>query len=638
MKDLLLRREKYTLSCQDGFVTLRERNGLRLQHFPLSARLTLSDGSVAEAAGETEIDGNTLTVRYASLPEALEWAELSLTTGDDELIAVFKAKAKKPFAVETLEYFRKGKYALSVNDNCFNFSPAPYGASGHGTTLYKRPCNSSMSSYFSPPPFQMVMGNRAGKIAYSLLDMPNSYRYCLSDKFGIFAECPGGNLVIREGEVYTAPRLLLTFPDNEWEALEEYYAKLKMKGLISPKPMEEKNWPSWWKRFVVDSYGDQITQLQYNAYTDDDWDSPEYNTDWLERWLTAAQNRLGRRDFNIVIDAFWQKRWSIDPIPDESRFAGLRDFIDRAHSCGHKVLLWIVPFGTDRRDHLAQDEMTLAQRFDVLTKDKHGNSHVDWTSDNAEAYLDELCRRLFGNENDCLDADGVKIDGAFLIQDPMNTTYAHPEKGIGAKELLRFYQLFGKASQKVKADVLVNTSTVNPFFENYIHVNRLGDQSVRSERQARARIASLTSPNMLLDSDAVMDSECIKEDYLAAVVYSVPYLYNTDEFMLGPRPDDRTMRSLGALLSMAGKKPLGRPVYVSDGNWLWESAGRIAAACFDGDTVVVYSEQGKGYAFSWTGGERKLPLYGRKLPANDSVDEFSVVLQPGELLEFDFED
>ena len=638
MNELLLQREKYMLIYKDGFVTLLALDGRRLQHFPLSARLTLSDGTVAEAAGEPTFDGETLTLRYAAEPDCLEWAVLSLTASNDEIVASFRAKAKSEFAVESLEYFRKGKYGQSVNDNCFNFSPAPYSASGHGTTLYKRPCNSSMSSYFSPPPFQMVMGNRAGKIAYSLLDMPNSYRYCLSDKYGILAECPGGNVIIGAGEYYEAPRLMLTFPDNEWAALEEYYSKLKEKGIISPKPIEEKNWPSWWKRFVVDSYGDQITQLQYNAYTDDDWDSPDYNTAWLRKWLDTAQKRLGRQDFNIVIDAFWQNRWSIDPLPEMNRFADLRGFIDHAHSCGHKVLLWIVPFGNDRRDHLAPDELTMAQRFDVLTKDKNGQSHVDWTADNAEAYLDELCRRLFGSDEDCLDADGVKIDGAFLIADPMNTTYAHPEKGIGAKELLRFYRLFGEAAKKVKDDVLVNTSTVNPFFEDYIHVNRLGDQSVRSERQARARIASLTSPNMLLDSDAVMDADCIKEDYLPAVIYSVPYLYNTDAFMLGERPSDETMRSLGQLLSLTEKKPMGRPVYISDGNWQWESGGRITAACFDADTIVVFGETGSGYVFSWTGGERTIPLYGRKLPTDKTAQELCVALEPGELFEFDFED
>ena len=280
----------------------------------------------------------------------------------------------------------------------------------------------------------------------------------------------------------------------------------------------------------------------------------------------------------------------------------------------------------------------MAQRFDVLTKDKNGQPHVDWTSDNAEAYLEELCRRLFGNSEDCLDADGVKIDGAFLISDPMNTTYAHPEKGVGAKELLRFYRLFNKAAQKIKRDVLVNTSTVNPFFEDCVHVNRLGDQSVRSERQARARIASLTSPNILLDSDAVMDADCIKEDYLSAVIYSVPYLYNTDEFMLGNRPDDKTMESLGTLLSLSEKKPMGRPVYISEGNWQWETGGRITAACFDADTAVVFGECGKGYAFSWTGGMRNLPLYGRKLPNDKAAQELCVTLRSGELYEFEFED
>ena len=83
---------------------------------------------------------------------------------------------------------------------------------------------------------------------------------------------------------------------------------------------------------------------------------------------------------------------------------------------------------------------------------------------------------------------------------------------------------------------------------------------------------------------------------------------------------------------------MGRPVYISDGNWQWETAGRITAACFDADTVVVFGECDRGYAFSWKGGLRNLPLYGRKLPNDKTAQELCVTLEPGELFEFDFED
>lgn len=627
---------KYILEYSNGFLSIFNRSGGRLQRFPFSAQLTLSDGTVFDAICEPIWENGKLSVQYNTLSPVLRSATLALTLNDDCIIAEFSATAAQSAAIYTLEYFRQGNKALSVNNNDFYFSPAPYNAYGHGSTLYKRPCNCSTDSFFAPPPFLMISGNRFGKVAYSLLDLPNSYQYRMSEKFGILADLPGGNLQLSPSDTYTAPRLMLTFPTDEWDALAEYYSKLREYGLIAPIPMEQKAWPAWWKRFVADCYGDQCTQLQYNWLTADDWASPDYNTQWLYNWLDNAEKRLGQTDFTIVIDAFWQYEWSIDPYPDQNRFSELRGFMDECHRRGHKVLLWILPFAADTRKHLPQETQTLAERFQVLSCDKNNIPHVDWSSDHIEQYITELCRVLFSNESDCLDADGVKIDGPFLISDPMSTSYSHPEKGIGVKELLRFYRMFTSTAQQFKPDALINTSTVNPFFENDIHINRLGDQSVREEREIRARIASLVAPNMLLDSDCVFNSEHIKEDYLVATVYSVPYLYCTEEFAFGERPDDATMQALGRLLSLSEKRPMGHPVYVSNGNWRWETNGHITAACFDAHTIIVFSEDGTGYIFSWRNGTQTLPLFGWQLPDNRSATEITLDLHAGEIHTFSF--
>ena len=631
-----IEKTKYILEYTNGFLSLFNLLGERLQHFPFSTQLTLSDGTVYDIAGEPLWENNRLSLQYQNLSSPLGSASLILTLNEDCILTEFSTTAAQPTAIHTLEYFRKGNKALSVNDNNFYFSPAPYNTFGHGSSLYKRPCNCSTDSYFAPPPFLMLSGNRFGKIAYSLLDLPNSYQYRMSEKFGILADMPGGNLHLSAGDTYIAPRLMLTFPTDEWCALAEYYSKLREYGLIDPCPIEQKNWPAWWKRFAVDCYGDQCTQLQYNAYTADDWASPEYNINWLYCWLNHAEKRLAQTDFTIVVDAFWQYEWSIDPYPDQNRFHGLRGFIDECHRRGHKVLLWIIPFSADRRTHLSPETQTLAERFRVLSSEQNRIPHVDWSSEHAEAYIKELCRVLFGNAPDCLDADGVKIDGPFQIPDPMKVSYAHPEKGIGVRELRRFYRMFTSAAQQIKSDVLVNTSTVNPFFENDIHINRLGDQSVRDEREIRARIASLVSPNILLDSDSVMNSEHIKEDYLTATVYSVPYLYNTEDFLLGERPDDATMQALGRLLSLSEKRPMGRPVYESNGNWRWETNGRTTAACFDSHTIIVFSEDGIGYIFSWHSGIQTLPLFGWHLPDSPSSNEITLHLHAGEIHTFTF--
>ncbi|MBE6938402.1 MAG: hypothetical protein E7460_07635 [Ruminococcaceae bacterium] len=613
-------KKSYTFCLENGFCRVLNPSGAQLTAFPLSARFCFS-GRVSETPGEVRSSAEGLCLDFAGLPPELSFARLEVSFREDGILFGFSAGAKSAISVESLEYLRRGNRALFANDNTFNFSPAPRNASGHGTTLYKRPCDCSGDGYFAPPPHVMVMGNRAGKVAFSLLELPRSKQFKFSDKYGVLAEVPGGNLTIAPGEVYTAPGLLLSFPSDEWEALETCKNSLS----LSPTAIEDKNLPSWWKRFAVDSYGDQITQLQYNAFTADDWASPGYNTAWLYSWLEKAEARLARRDFTVVIDAFWQYEWALDPLPDQNRFAGLRGFIDHCHRRGHKVLLWIVPLASDRRDHLPADRQTLIEKFGV----KKPEGTLDLTADTIEDYFAEYCRLLFSGEEGCLDGDGVKVDGPFLFSDPVCSTYAHPERGVGCHELLNFYRIFTAAAKKIKPDVLINTSTANPFFQDDVHICRLGDQSVREERETRARICSAVAPNVLLDSDGVMDSGLIKEDYLAATVYSVPYLYNTDSFMIGERPSDETMAALGRLLSLSEKKPWGRPVFVSNGNWLWKTRETVTAACFDYDTVIVFSEDRLAYVFSWSGGIKTLPTFGHLPEESITLD-----LAPGEIFTF----
>lgn len=628
----IISKAKYSVEFLDGFISIYNSKGCLLSA-PLSAQLVLADGTLFETGAEPEFADNKIIVPYTDLPSTIESMALTIDLGDDEIIFGFSLKAGSELSIDTFEYLRRGKKGIATQGYDLHFSPAPRSAHGHGTTLYKAFGDASCDGYFGPPPSIMVMGNRFGKIAYSLIDLHSSKSFKFTQRLGVLVEKVNGNISLLPGDSYVAPRMMLTFPDNEWEAMEDYYQRLKAKRLISPIPIEEKNFPEWWKRFVVDSYGDQITQLQYNYYTDDDWASPDFNTGWLYKWLDEAERRLGRRDFTILIDAFWQYEWSIDPIPDKDRFPNLRLFIDEAHRRGHKVILWIVPFVKDRRTHLGEGDRTLAQRYDVLNP----REKVDWTSEQIEDYLKEYCHSLFSGDEGCLDADGIKLDGAGLFPDPAKDSYSHPEKGIGLKDALRFYRLFTRTAQIFKADALVNTSVVNPFFENDVHICRLGDQSVRTEREDRARISSIMSPNMLMDSDGIFNSEFIKEDYLAATVYSVPYLYCTAEFLFGERPDDMTMRALGNLLSLSEKKPYGRPVFEGLGNWRWETRGRITAACFDYDTLVVFGDDGVGYLFSWSNGKKTIPLFGWRLKDDPKSETIVANLTAGEISTFAFE-
>ena len=190
----------------------------------------------------------------------------------------------------------------------------------------------------------------------------------------------------------------------------------------------------------------------------------------------------------------------------------------------------------------------------------------------------------------------------------------------------------------MKPDVLINTSVCDPRFENFASANRLHDiQKVYSEREIRARVSSLACPNLLIDSDgAIMISDWVKETYISAVVYSSPSVYYTDRFHNSVSWSDEEMNSLGALVSLAAKKPNGVPMFISEGNWWLKSGDEVGAACFDSETVIVFSEDGYAYLFSWKEGTLSIPFFGRKsanLPEEFSLEDdmLTAVVEAGKV-------
>ncbi|MBQ2889298.1 MAG: hypothetical protein IJE41_02475, partial [Clostridia bacterium] len=425
---------------------------------------------------------------------------------------------------------------------------------------------------------------------------------------------------------YNAPRLLITFPKTQWESISLFREELGKRNLL---PEKRKEIPAWWKRPLLVTYGDQMMDLQYNWYTSDDWGCESFTTDWLRMWLERAEKILGKNDFTVVIDAFWQYEFSAEAKVDEKRFSDLRKFIDECHEKGHKVLLWSAPL----IDNPNNDFMTLAQKMGVLSPDiltrgiVNGTQYVDFTSDNIGKYFDELSRLFFSSDADALNCDGLKMDFLANLRNPdSDVHYQNPENGIGVKEMYRFYDEFQKAAKKIKPDVCLNGSGCDPRFENVMAMNRLHDiQNVYEERELRARASALACPNLLIDSDgAIMLTDWVKETYIKATVYSTPSLYYVNKFHDGIRLPDDEMIALKELLALSSKKTDGTPLYNENGDWeLTDENGRVTAHTFGGDSLFIYDGKEEFSVFSWNGGKLSIPVKGYsfiELPEGCSYD------------------
>ncbi|MBQ9921118.1 MAG: hypothetical protein IJO52_02950, partial [Clostridia bacterium] len=499
---------KYIFEYDNDTVALYNANGGRYFTFPTSAAIKYNDNEYYLTNPKVSCDDQKVAFSCDNVSEEISELKLEFILNEEDIEVSFEAKTSCDVAVQQLEYFRRGKKGMYMID-CINyFNPQPRNMNGINRGFYRNFPDSSLDNgYFSPPPLHFSIGNRNGFVCFGLLDVPNSVKYNLSPDLGILAELPAGHIVTKKGDTYKAPRLMLFFHDEEWESITLYRNKLLEKGIISADDSDVTSFPKWWKNPFIVTYGDQMMELQYNWYDDTDWGCDAFTEEWMEMWLARAEEKLGFDEFTIIIDAFWQHKYSSEGIPNRTRFPNLRKFIDKCHAHGHKVMLWQAPYV----DNTANGFETLSQKYGVITKDRYISPiieeetvfHIDFTADNISEYLSDVAHQLFGNGEGELDCDGLKLDFLMQINDPAEkkTPYLNSSNGIGAREVFRFYEIFNREAKKVKPDVLLNGSTCDPRIQKYCHMNRLHDiQKVYEERELRARVSTMACPDMLVDS------------------------------------------------------------------------------------------------------------------------------------------
>lgn len=222
----------------------------------------------------------------------------------------------------------------------------------------------------------------------------------------------------RGGDTYEGPRVVFYFPRDGWDVMARFRQLLEADGQVAKPPAAR---TAWWKRPAYCTYGDQIMAMQPALYTCAYWDHPHYTQAWAERAVRLAEERLGWREFTVVLDAFWQRAWDPDPTPDPVRFPRQRQLVGRWHDRGHRVLLWYQPHAVDAGK---ADYGALAQQFGVVGRYVEPElpalgqpplRFLDYTAPQAEAYLREVARRLFSDDPDALNADGVKLDFLFFV-------------------------------------------------------------------------------------------------------------------------------------------------------------------------------------------------------------------------------
>ncbi len=636
-------------------------NGQNLEFFKndeLFISLPLSVSVSGEASAFSHIEqsegklvlcgeNQTLTVKFFD-----EYATLSYTKKFAEPTPIYEVKA----------------FSDGINFPAFDraFTPQARNNGHKNLDFFSHLPDISSNGYFTPPMLQFSIGSKNGWAGFGLLDIPNTKQCKLCDDMSFLVESCGGNIVTDE---YTMPEIAVYFPEDEWAAISDFRDLLIKCGKYTPEKNAD-DIPSWWKNPMVCIYGDQLIE---------DCVGKDIDQKWVEGIVEKVKKEWEMSNFTFVVDDSWQIAHSMCPVVDTERFPDLRGFIENMHNDGCHVLLWMTPL----MDKITNGFKTKSQELGVVTdyecpspyyKAFPGTYFLDYTADGARQFLRETCELLFGSGEGQLNADGVKLDFLSNHRDPEQTkSYAHPERGIGMREMLLFYQMFCEEAKRVKGDVIIDATVGDPRFEKYVDFNRMHDtHSGNLEKDLRVRISTLACPELLVDSDgALMFKAWLKAHYIDALVYGIPANYYTNKYQdytMSPEDYDTLCaarepeeheklslaekKQLARLFEMVKFRPAGAPVKTQRG-WQLRVGDSVTAESFDGMSIVYYPTEklDTGYIFTFRDEVIELPLYGRKFSAlsggkliNDNIqtdyarDRVLLHIEPGKVYTFRNED
>ena len=623
-KRIAVRATKYQLDIDltDALAVLSTASGKCLFEFPLDVRMQIGRRHVhIRGPFSARIRKNSVVLQ-ATRPEAVFSSQLLILNFEkDHFTFGYEATvaASRGIRPGTVDYFRDPELGLRIRHlkEAFCIPDHPVSEIDYRNVFPA----ASLCGLSSPPVLNIALVFYNGLVGLGLLDYSNATHFGLLNPFseqgdpflGLRVDALGENLTFANGQTYTGPKVAFTFPSGSWESIACFRRLLQKKKLLTGLSLDRR--PEWWKRPTYCTYGDEIMSFHRTLYTDHYWSAPGYNQEWVRTMVLRAERRLGYRRFSVIVDAFWQRPWDPDPLADPERFPDMRGLIDWLHDRGHKVLLWYAPLVRGKLRGIGR--ITKQYGIETHSEEFVGGSKLDFSSARAGAYLEEICRRLFGSQRPGLDADGVKLDFVAAIGScEKGTKYTCPRNGMGFAASRRFLELFHAAAKTVKPDVLVNYSATDPRVAHLFGANRLHDTKVTPlERERRARASVLANPHLLIDSDgAVMMSDWVEHTYTAAAIYGTPSLYYIDRFNDGQKLSSRDMRTLGRLMLLSEQRYWGVPEFVDYGSWrLRRADGSVVGESYEGQFCWIQTGRNTAGAIGFRHQKREIDFHDKHI-------------------------
>jgi len=244
--------------------------GCRHMDIPANVLLKCSAGDISFNNPVITQGDNFLTFEEVLPANGINRIKLVFEFQNDSILVSYEAEASQVLSINSVTFFIKGNKGLYMVNNTRYFSPVPRSNDGCNNSFNRNFPDCGIDGFFSPPPLHFSIGGKNGWVCFGLADLPDSYEFKLTGDLGILVENPAGHKKIHPNKTYYSPGLIITFPGDEWDSISLFREKLISLGKHSSLPIEERNLPDWWKEPMVCTYGDQMLDLQYNWYTDND--------------------------------------------------------------------------------------------------------------------------------------------------------------------------------------------------------------------------------------------------------------------------------------------------------------------------------------------------------------------------------
>jgi len=438
-----------------------------------------------------------------------------------------------------------------VGVDAIGFTPAavwnPSPSSHHHVAPYPTPMTLAMGirdtdqsgAKYSPPPYAVIVES-AGKQAFVGVTADAGWHRWNEAVFEVSAS---GVVVKIDLENRTDPATIgehLRMDVIPGQAGESRHALLA-RGLKKtyPAASEGTTVAPWWRRPIYCGWGDQVTVAMKLEGQGQERRALSYCLQGLyERWI----NRLDEAEVpfgTVTIDAGWSLPgvWE----PTETMWPDLRGFIDRQHAKGRKVLLWIATWFYEG----LPDEWCIYRGGRKITADP---THPDYI-----AFIQEKVHKLLSPAG--YDADGFKIDQLrytpTYIKDYYGPRFAYRDvfeagdgeitmhgDGWGTELLHTLQKAIYDAAKGAKADSLITSSTVHPYFHDTFDMVRIHDMGyiapdIFEAMKSRVDLGRAALPGKLVDTDDWIhtDYEMWLKYTTGSHVLGVPCIFYAEHFM-----------------------------------------------------------------------------------------------------------